>query len=161
MVFVKYFSNLKFIQGYINTVSYTHLRLLNHVGGKAILNGELELNININYANRKLTLWASNANDQEQPVAIPEQENETITTTLTTSPSFDLALRKYITKINGDELIGQNTRVPSIAESTLQSGTTATYNHKKDPVAVETCNIVTYNITIYNEEMCIRDRSSI
>ena len=127
------------------------MKLLNHVGRKALLNGELELNINVNYFNRKLTLWASNANDQEQPVVIPEQENVSIPTKLTTSPSFDLALRKYITKINGEELIGQNTRVPSIDESTLQSGTTATYNHKKDPVAVETGNIVTYNITIYNE----------
>ena len=135
--------------GEVNLVDL--MRLLNHVGGKAILNGELELNININYANRKLTLWASNANDQEQPVAIPEQENETITTTLTTSPSFDLALRKYITKINGKELTEQNTRVPNIDESTLESTTTATYKHKKDPVAVETGNIVTYNITIYNE----------
>ena len=66
---------------------------------------------------------------------------------------FDLALRKYITKINDKDIttLGLNSRVPKIDLSTLQSGTTATYNHKKDPIAVEEGDIVTYQLTIYNE----------
>ena len=115
--------------------------------------GDISVNININYSNTKLTLWASNTNDQEQPVVIPEKENVSIPTKLTIQEKnpFDLALRKYITAINDVELTGQNVRVPEIDESTLGSGTTATYNHKKDPVVIETGDIVTYNITIYNE----------
>ena len=127
--------------------------LLNHVGGKSPLDGEFSIDININYSNTKLTLWASNKNDQEQPVVLPEKENVSIPTKITVEEEnpFDLALRKYITAVNDIELAGQNVRVPDIDESTLQSGTTATYNHKKDPVVIETGDIVTYNITIYNE----------
>ena len=66
---------------------------------------------------------------------------------------FDLALHKYITKINDKDIttLGLNSRVPKIDLSTLQSGTTATYNHRKDPIAVEEGDIVTYQLTIYNE----------
>ena len=114
---------------------------------------DVSVNINVNYANTKLTLWASNKNDQEQPVVLPEKENVSIPTEITVEEKnpFDLALRKYITAVNDVELTGQNVRVPDIDEETLQSGTTATYNHKKDPVVIETGDIVTYNITIYNE----------
>ncbi len=62
---------------------------------------------------------------------------------------FDLALRKYITKVNGIEVT--NSRVPVIDESTLTNGTTATYKHRKDPVIVENGDIVTYHVTVYNE----------
>ena len=62
---------------------------------------------------------------------------------------FDLALRKYITKVN--DVAVENTRVPNIDTSTITSGTTATYKHRKDPVRVTTGDKVTYNITIYNE----------
>ena len=110
----------------------------------------LEVSIDINYTNNTLTLWASTTNNQEQPVMIPERKAETepVKLTLDAKP-FDLALRKYITKVNGVDV--RNTRVPSIDESTLSSGTTATYKHRKDPVSIETGDIVTYNITIYNE----------
>ena len=62
---------------------------------------------------------------------------------------FDLALRKYITQVNGENV--ENTRVPVIDTSSLTTGTTASYNHRKDPVAVTTGDKVIYNLTIYNE----------
>ena len=62
---------------------------------------------------------------------------------------FDLALRKYITQINGENVA--NTRVPAIDTSSLTTGTTASYKHRKDPVAVTTGDKVIYNLTIYNE----------
>ena len=62
---------------------------------------------------------------------------------------FDLALRKYITQVNGENV--KNTRVPVINTSSLKTGTTASYNHRKDPVAVTTGDKVIYNLTIYNE----------
>ncbi len=46
---------------------------------------------------------------------------------------------------------GSNSRVPNIDLSTLETGTTATYKHRKDPVVVKTGSVVTYNLTVYNE----------
>ncbi len=117
---------------------------------------DISVNININYSNTKLTLWVSSTNNKEQPIVIPEKENISVPAKLTVTPheeekEFDLALRKYITAVNGVELTGADVRVPNIDESTLESGTTARYKHKKDPVLVETGDIVTYKITIYNE----------
>ena len=93
----------------------------------------------INDANTILTLYASDSDGTAQPVMevtkIPKE--------------FDLSLRKYITAVN-DETVS-NTRVPNIDLSTLATGTTATYKHRKDPVEVKTNDIITYNITIYNE----------
>ena len=64
---------------------------------------------------------------------------------------FDLALRKYITEVNGTKL--EDTRVPDIDTTKLASGeaTTADYKHKKYPVEVKTEDIVTYRFTVYNE----------
>lgn len=64
---------------------------------------------------------------------------------------FDLALRKYITEVNGTKL--EDTRVPDIDTTKLASGeaTTADYKHKKYPVEVKTGDIVTYRFTVYNE----------
>ena len=112
----------------------------------------ISIAISINYSSNTLTLWTSANNNEEQPVMIPEKKEESVDTELKVTPeekTFDLALRKYITQVNGTDVT--NSRVPNIDESTLQNGTTATYNHRKDPLLVETGNMVTYNITIYNE----------
>ena len=68
---------------------------------------------------------------------------------------FDLALRKFITKVNEIEY---NNRVPEVDTSKLgtldENGkkiTTFTYNHTKDPVVVETGSTVVYTIRVYNE----------
>ena len=86
---------------------------------------------------------------------VPEGYSEQITenqkndyTITNTHKIFDLSLRKYITKVNETDI---NNRIPNISEETLQTGTTATYNHRKDPVIVGTDDVVTYKITIYNE----------
>jgi uncharacterized repeat protein (TIGR01451 family) len=114
----------------------------------------LTINIAINYNDTTMKLWASTTNSQEQPLVEVTKETKNVSVELKLNPEekvFDLALRKYITKINGVELTGTSSRVPNIDESTLKSGTTATYKHKKDPVTVETDDTVTYKMTIYNE----------
>ena len=97
---------------------------------------------------------------REKQDTVPEGYTATVTgsmktgfTITNTHKLFDLALRKYITKINDKPLNEQNivSRNPNINESTLETGTTATYNHKKDPILVKTGDIVTYSISIYNE----------
>ena len=89
----------------------------------------------------KITLYINSGDMEQQPVIIIDRIPE----------EFDLSLRKYITKVDGQEVA--NTRVPNIDTTPLvnETDTTATYNHRKDPVVVKTGSIVTYNITVYNE----------
>ena len=75
--------------------------------------------------------------------------------------NFDLALRKYITKVEdaSGNLVKDNDalgRTPSINESTITSTTvemptTARYNHKKSPVSVQRGYYVYYTLAVYNE----------
>ena len=114
----------------------------------------LSVSITINYSDTTLTLWTKATDiNATQPVMIPEKKPEQVSAILTVTPNskpFDLALRKYITKVNGVEVA--NSRVPNIDESTISSTTqTATYKHRKNPVTVKTGDIVTYKLTIYNE----------
>ena len=66
---------------------------------------------------------------------------------------FDLALRKFITKVNETS----HSREPQVDTSKLgtivndKTITTAIYNHTKAPVIVETEDLVTYTIRIFNE----------
>ena len=66
---------------------------------------------------------------------------------------FDLALRKFITKVNETSYSRQPVVDTSKLGTTIDGKTitTAIYNHSKEPVIVETNNIVTYKIRIYNE----------
>ena len=65
---------------------------------------------------------------------------------------FDLALRKFITSVkrNGEE-VEFDSREPQIDTRTLLNGTTATYEHSKEPLIVKKGDIVTYTLRIYNE----------
>ena len=89
-----------------------------------------------------------------------DEETNTITITITNRKQpFDLALRKYITHINGNAV--ETSREPQISEDEAQSvangegtfddGTTAEKTHTKTPLIVKTGNIVRYTIRIYNE----------
>ena len=81
-----------------------------------------------------------------------DKDNTTITIVVpNTRKDFDLSLRKFITEVNGEKL--NESREPQVDVSKLASGesTTATYNHPKNPVDVNTTDIVTYTIRVYNE----------
>ena len=76
------------------------------------------------------------------------------TLTMENDSEYDLALRKFITSINGKA--PSVTRVPSIATSevtALKNGikTTAVKSHPKDALEVTTGDRVVYTIRIYNE----------
>ena len=80
---------------------------------------------------------------------------------------FDLALRKAIVSVQNeqgvysqlnniygstaDRILNTDGSIKQIDTETLNSETTATYNHRKDPIVVEEGDIVEYAITIYNE----------
>ncbi|MBS5858501.1 MAG: hypothetical protein KIC60_08500, partial [Clostridium sp.] len=59
---------------------------------------------------------------------------------------FDLALRKFITNIDGKDV---TTRIPEVSYDKEKDK--ITYNHPKDPMDVVTGDIVTYTIRVYNE----------
>ena len=92
-------------------------------------------------SNTKVTLYANPTVQNTQPIILIERTPDT--------REFDLALRKYITKVNGSNVTA--TREPNIDKSTIKTSGTATYKHRKDPVIVNTGDIVTYKLTVYNE----------
>ena len=121
----------------------------------------VKISLNITNSGTKKTLWLKGTEtsssitlDGEQPLVEISREKETIETEFTAEyTEFDLALRKYIVEVNGKKLTDLNlpSRNPKVDVSTLKTGTTATYNHRKAPVEVKENDIVTYSITIYNE----------
>ena len=101
----------------------------------------------VNYANTanknyktKLTMYLSSYDSEEQPIIVIEREKQ-----------FDLSLRKYITKINNQNM--SDSRTPQIDLTNLKNltDTTAIYKHRKDPVLVKYNDTVTYQIQVYNE----------
>ena len=69
---------------------------------------------------------------------------------------FDLALRKFITNIEGKELVKENgtyLREPTIDLTPLKdkTDTTAIYKHPKDPIGVSIGDVVIYTLRVYNE----------
>ena len=113
----------------------------------------IKINIKSSYESRTVTYWsAENAPNTEQPVVIIEETPYTFsdTTSIVVQRPFDLALRKFITQVNG---IDVSSRQPQVDVSALKAGTdtTATYNHAKNPIKVNVGDIVTYTIRVYNE----------
>ncbi len=64
---------------------------------------------------------------------------------------FDLSLRKFIVAVNGEKT--KESREPQVDVSKLATGEarTATYTHTKDAIDVNTNDVVTYTIRVYNE----------
>ena len=104
------------------------------------------------------TLWVNNTVGEQQLVDI-SKEPIPISDELPVERVFDLALRKAIVKVTDatgtKNIINENgvaaNRVIDYDTSSLSSGTTATYKHRKDPVMVKKGDKVTYRITVYNE----------
>ena len=57
---------------------------------------------------------------------------------------FDLALRKFITKVNDKNITDREPRFQIVDGKYV-------YNHTKEPVEVENGNIITYTIRVFNE----------
>ena len=122
---------------------------------KISVNNKVNIKFNVKYTTKSATIYVDTTTNGDQPIITPEVKNESydLPFVMTVEGKFDLALRKYIVKVDGTELQNTNTRRPNIdTENTLDKGKeTASYNHKKDPVLVKTGSKVTYNISVYNE----------
>ena len=122
--------------------------------------GKIRLEVKGTYYGTKVTYWTvSGRESSEQPIVVIEKGNNDFSDSTEVEyvpQNFDLALRKFITAINGDNLSQSDTRVPNIDVSPLKDGndedtTTAEYKHPKDPIQVKRGDIVTYTIRVYNE----------
>lgn len=109
-----------------------------------------DIKLKLNYYDTKASVWkkVSDTNDLEydethQPVILLTRELEEDSISLKTNA--DLALRKYIVAVNGKEV--SNNRKPNI---TITDGKIE-YKHRKDAVEVKPGDMVTYEITVYNE----------
>ena len=96
---------------------------------------------------RDITVYLAGTNLDEQPVVnVKESEKE-----------VDVALRKFISAVNGVKLEGESSREPNADTTKLNTEignnlqTTAEYNHTKKPVKVSKGDIVTYTLRLYNE----------
>ena len=102
--------------------------------------------------------WSEYKNDELTKSYVPGQEDDDDFEKLIVEV-FDLSLRKYITSVNGKDLLADSEsdltyeREPNITLDGLkdESSTTARYNHSKDPVEVCVDDTVTYTISVYNE----------
>ena len=115
----------------------------------------MKMQISTSFSNRTATYWSvENAPEGEQPVVIIEEEvipHEYPEIPVTLQKEFDLALRKFITKINGEAI--PVSREPQVVVDPLvnKTDTTAIYNHPKNPLRIEVGDIITYTIRVYNE----------
>ena len=99
------------------------------------------------------TLWQPKSGSNYQPLLLVDKEPITIEDQdeapiiLPDQKIFDLALRKYITKVGNTEI---TSRVPEIGYDETDSNK-ITYKHKKDPIELNRGDKVVYTITVYNE----------
>ena len=131
------------------------------------------ISVNAVYSTRNLTYWAvGGGTNSTQPLVVIEDkkvpyEKSAQQTIIRKNENFDLALRKFITSVETSKGIKRDydysSRVPRISQDALKAlaqgkteldastGSTVTKTHIKDPLKVETGDLVTYTIRIYNE----------
>lgn len=121
---------------------------------------QLKMQINGSYKVRKAWYLSAENPEVEQPVVLVNEDTQyfedVVAARLEEKKTFDLSLRKFITKINGQKIeeLGLTSRVPNVEGlEELKNGTanTAIYKQLKTPVKVDIGDIVTYTIRVYNE----------
>ena len=127
-----------------------------------------KISVSANYQTTDITYWSTSANiaQRNQPVVIVQKapktfKDEKIIQITETPKEFDLALRKFITGIRSATGVAKQveSREPVITAQALDDlatgrtefKTTAVKTHRKDALTVETGDIVTYTIRVYNE----------
>ena len=118
---------------------------------------DVSLSLNYTKYETKATLWKNNSVNDEgvevyQPVVLITKESEphaqTVKATINRDEA-DLALRKYIIKVN-DKVVNRQPEV-DVTGLKNETSTTAVYKHAKNPVKVTNGDRVVYEIRVYNE----------
>lgn len=113
----------------------------------------IKIDFNVTYNKTAMDLYLANSADT-QPVVILEKTKETVPTSIEVTPEgeYDLALIKFITKVNNvAPVVSREPKVSDLDKLAKGEVTTATYTHPKTPLAVETGDTVLYTIRVYNE----------
>ena len=110
-----------------------------------------KIRIEIKSTTRSMILWNKENNNTAQPlVSFSEEEhNDSDEAEIL---KYDVALRKFITKINGVNI--EDSREPNVVaqnDPNAFNGTDFKYLHEKEPVKVKVGDKVTYTIRVYNE----------
>lgn len=125
----------------------------------------VNFSLKIDYTETAQSFWINKANvNGSQPIVIVENVDSSIEKSLTiemSKPKFDLALRKFITKINETPVTNRepDDKNQSVLSEfakgnvTIENAekTTAAKAHTKDPIAVATGDRIVYTIRVYNE----------
>ena len=116
----------------------------------------VQLNLAYTKAGTQATLW-ENENISNQPLVLitrnSEEVKEDIHKVLTTLKP-DLAMRKYIVKVNNTIVNRSNdttNNTPEIDTSTITTEGGAQYKGAKNPITVKIGDVITYELRIYNE----------
>ncbi|MCI8546553.1 MAG: DUF11 domain-containing protein [Clostridia bacterium] len=101
-----------------------------------------------------VALWESNVSGSQPIVSVTPKNLHEETEAIVTKKEkvYDVALRKYITEVNGEEI--PETRIPSVSEQPQDAKYNKgdfKYSHRKDPVEVKIGQTVTYTFQVYNE----------
>ena len=119
----------------------------------------INIELNEKYFETTAEFWMANGSNAEQPVIIIDKKQTKKKLAAGSESTFDLALRKFITAVNGAKLLKTDGKYirepqPEFVTNYRNSGKDRfVYRHLKDnsPVAVENGDIVTYTIRVYNE----------
>lgn len=114
-----------------------------------------KVSLTINYtpiADRKITLWKGVDDSQNlQPVVLltpgtADPVSDSVSASI--EKQFDLSLQKFVSSKNGTSI----SREPVVDVTPLKNGgIDATYTADKNPISVETGDIVTFTLRVYNE----------
>ena len=125
-----------------------------------ITSNSVKLSISGSYTTTKTTYWSvSNPSSVDQPVVIVEKEYKPFSESVSIDkpqeqPKFDLALRKFITSINGVAPTEDRTPKINIEEIRALANkqiTTTEKVHPKYALTVKPGDKVVYKIRVYNE----------
>ena len=144
----------------INSIFDTEYYIYLPIKGNKISN--IKLNLSYTKFGTKASVWQADDNTYQPLVLITKEgdtKNDEVTVAIT-DVNYDLALRKYIISVNGNEITD---RTPDVDTSKLVDGTskTAEYKHKKDAVKVKVGDTVTYRIAVFNEGDTVAQASEI
>ncbi len=92
-------------------------------------------------------------NESDKPYVPGQEDDDDFEKVIVVVPEVDLALRKYISEVDGKKLTGEDSREPVYNTTPIdnKTKTTAEYNHTKKTLEVKKGSLVTYTIRVYNE----------
>ena len=112
---------------------------------------KVKLTIDYSVYETQASLWSVQTDDTYQPVTLitrgttpySDSREKDVETKV-----FDLALRKYIIKVDDTSV---SNRIPEVNPNTITDNGTAEYKHPKNPVTLVPGQKVVYEIRVYNE----------